>query len=87
MLGPKNSVRANMDTLSIWGPARGFSFHFLFPIHENLNIIGAWPIVKSNSTSFISANFFLRVHNKKVTKRGSGEPHSNCLESEDSFPY
>ena len=46
--------------------------HFLFIIQKNGKSTRAWPILESNSTSFLFNKFFPRMYYKKFTKRG---PH------------
>ena len=58
----------------IWGVPKRHTWstvHFLFIIENNWKSTQAWPILKSNSTSF--GFFFSRMNNKNFRKRG---PHS-----------
>ena len=57
----------------IWisGGMRGHTYsalHFFFIIRKNAKSTRAWPILKSNSTSF--DYFFHMMNNKKIPKRG-----------------
>ena len=49
-----------------WGPTWS-TVHFLFIIQKNGTSTRAWPILKSNSTSFWF--FFPRMNDKKIRKR------------------
>ena len=44
--------------------------HFLFIIKKHGKSTRAWPILKSNSTSFWFNNLFPWMNNKKIKKRG-----------------
>ena len=50
-----------------------FTIHFLFIIHKNVKRTRAWPIQKSNSTSFRFFKIIPRMNNKFFTKRGQAQ--------------
>ena len=64
-----------IDIYEFWGVQGGGGankFHrtFLFVIKKNIQSIRAWPIFKSNSTSFWFNKKFCRMNNKNFRKRG-----------------
>ena len=55
--------------LGVWRRCTHSIVHFLFIIQKNGKSTRAWPIVKSNSTSFWFKNFFLGWIIKNLRKR------------------
>ena len=58
--------------------------HFLFIIQKNRRSTRAWPIVKSNCTSFWFKHFFLGWIIKKIWKGAQGGPTPISLRIEHS---
>ena len=63
------------------------SLHYSFSIHKTVKMTRTWPILKSNSTSFLSASCFPRAIYKIFTKTGDLVPHSNFLGTKCIYWY
>ena len=81
--GENNVLLAKyIDIYQFRGYAKGVTWSpyiIFFIIHKIGKSTRAWPILKSNSTSFWFKSFFPRMNNKKIMKRGQKRAPLLCL--------